>query len=139
MTAKHICEVSELEELCFSSPWSKKSLEMLTEDGGVGVVVTENGRVAAYGGMLDEGQITNIAVHPNFRRRGYGRAVTKALSDFGKQRGLSAIYLEVRRGNLAAQGLYLSCGYAEIGERKGFYSHPTEDAILMKINLQEEE
>ena len=141
MTEEHVDGVGEIEQLCFSQPWSKNSLMMLTKEGAVACVALEDGRVAAYGGMmtvLDEGQITNIATHPDFRRRGYARAVTEALSQLGRERGLEGIYLEVRRSNQAAISLYHTCGYTVIGERRGFYSNPTEDALLMKKALGEE-
>lgn len=134
-------EVAEIEALCFSQPWSENSLRMLTRESAVACVALEDGHVVAYGGMmtvLDEGQVTNIATHPRFRRRGYARAVTEALSDIGRQKGLDSIYLEVRRSNEGAIALYKSCGYLSIGERRGFYSNPTEDAILMKKALGEE-
>ena len=141
MTEEHIAAVAEIERLCFSSPWSEKSLGMLTREGAKAFVITVDGQVAAYGGMLtvlDEGQVTNIATHPSFRRRGFAHAVTGALSSCGKAEGLESIYLEVRRSNLSAISLYESCGYRAIGERKNFYSDPVEDAILMKITLVEE-
>ena len=71
LTSENISGVAELEELCFSLPWSKKALELLCNGENVGFVALDGEkRVVAYGGMvcvLDEGQITNIAVHPDFR------------------------------------------------------------------------
>ena len=85
----HLNGAAELEKLCFSSPWSATSLELLTNDGiGVGYLLTVSATpgaepaVAAYGGMLitvDEGQITNVAVHPDHRRKGFGAAIVHAL------------------------------------------------------------
>ncbi len=129
---------AEIEASCFAEPWSKKSLELLLGDSAVGFAVLDGDTVAAYGGMmtvLDEGQITNIAVHPDFRRRGYGRAVTEALLGYGVENGLSSVYLEVRRSNDAALLMYEKCGFQRIGVRKGFYRAPTEDAVLMQRKL----
>ena len=88
-TPAHLNGAAELEKLCFSSPWSASSLELLTNDGiGVGYLLTvpaapgSEPSVAAYGGMLitvDEGQITNIAVHPSKRGLGYGKRIVKDL------------------------------------------------------------
>ena len=79
LTEKSLDGVAELEKLCFSQPWSKNSLGLLLKEGiGVGMVCSSDGQVCAYGGMMvavDEGQITNIATHPDYRRQGYGRAV----------------------------------------------------------------
>ena len=88
LTAETIPGAAELEKLCFAEPWSAKSLELLTNEGiGVGMVCRKDGIVCAYGGMLvavDEGQITNIATHPDFRRMGYGRAVVESLIKYAK-------------------------------------------------------
>ena len=138
LTDEHIPEVAEIEALCFSEPWSQKSLGMLTEKNAVGFVAICDGRVAAYGGMicvLDEGQITNIATHPDYRRRGCGEQVVKALAQYGRENGLAEIYLEVRKSNVAARSLYSKLGFESLGERKGFYRNPTEDAVVMKITL----
>ena len=138
LTEEHIDGVFELETACFSEPWSKKSLELLCSDGGFGVVALENGAVAAYGGMtcvLDEGAITNIAVLPSFRRRGLGRAIVDALKSEAQKRGITVVFLEVRESNEGAIALYLSEGFSECGKRKGFYRHPTEDAIQMVYNF----
>lgn len=137
---QRLCEdmldgVAELERLCFSQPWSKNSLELLTKDGiGVGMVCSCDGMVCAYGGMIcavDEGQITNIATHPNYRRRGYGRAVTEALIKYAKNNGLDSISLEVRESNAAAIAMYTSLGFKLEGRRKDFYTKPTENALIM--------
>ena len=131
---EHIGGAAELERLCFSEPWSADSLLLLTRDGNFGIAAVEDGRVIAYGGMtccLDEGSVTNIAVHPNFRRLGYGRAVVLAMLEEAKKRGISAVFLEVRESNSAARTLYGSEGFSEIGRRKNFYRAPLEDAIAM--------
>ncbi len=136
---KHICGAARLEVLCFSSPWSERSLSLLTESGGVGVAVCEGDEVVAYGGMLcvlDEGQVTNIATHPDFRRRGYARLAVEWLCAKAESLGLSVIFLEVRASNRAAIGLYESCGFERTGVRRGFYSNPREDALLMQKTLQ---
>lgn len=138
--AEHIPCVAEIERLCFSSPWSPKSLELLTGNGGVGFVAIYDGQIIAYGGMmtvLDEGQVTNIATHPDFRRMGAARTVTDALAEYGRKNGISSIYLEVRKGNGAAIALYEGCGFFAVGERKRFYSDPIEDAVIMKKILVE--
>ncbi len=127
--------VAEIEAACFSEPWSQSSLELLVREPNVGFAVLEGKRVAAYGGMicvLDEGQITNIATHPDFRRRGYASAVLKSICDYAREVSLSEITLEVRRSNEAAKALYKKHGFVCVGERKGFYTRPAEDAIIMK-------
>ncbi len=140
MTDGHISDVAKIEKLCFSSPWSEKSLELLTRDGiGVGMVTKQDGEVCAYGGMLcvlDEGQITNIATHPDFRRQGYARAVLEALIKYAKNNKLVSITLEVRESNKAAINLYTSCGFTVVGKRKNFYTNPTESGLIMELRLK---
>ena len=142
----HLNGAAELEKLCFSSPWSANSLELLTNDGiGVGYILTvpaapdTQPAVAAYGGMLitvDEGQITNVAVHPDHRRKGYGAAIVRALLRHAKDERLESVSLEVRASNTAAIELYRKAGFAEAGRRKGFYTKPTEDALVMVCKIK---
>ena len=140
LTADALEGVAELEKLCFAEPWSAKSLELLTNDGiGVGMVCRKEGIVCAYGGMLvavDEGQITNIATHPDFRRMGYGNAVVEALIKYAKNNRLDSISLEVRESNAAAIKLYTEHGFKVDGKRKDFYTKPTESAVLMSCKIK---
>ena len=138
---KAICEdmlgeIAELERLCFSLPWSETSLRILCSEGGVGFAVcdTESGRAVAYGGMLtvlDEAQITNIAVHPDYRRIGLGKRILRRLLGCCGERGITSCSLEVRESNSAARALYSGEGFSEVGRRKNFYSAPREDAVIM--------
>ena len=134
--------MAELERLCFSEPWSENSLRILTETGALGRVAMLGDRVAAYGGMttvLDEGAVTNIAVHPELRRRGLGRGVTEALLSSAETAGIRRVFLEVRESNEAAIRLYESLGFRSCGIRKNFYRHPTESAIQMVREADPEE
>ena len=135
-----------LEKMCFASPWSATSLELLTKEGiGVGYLCTQKDAtsnqemVVAYGGMViavDEGQITNIAVHPDYRGQGMGKAVVLALMKHAKTHHLANITLEVRASNAPAIGLYRQLGFVEIGRRKNFYTRPTEDALIMELKCK---
>ena len=140
LTAETIPGAAELEKLCFAEPWSASSLELLTKEGiGVGMVCRKDGIVCAYGGMLvavDEGQITNIATHPDFRRMGYGHAVVESLIKYAKNNRLDSISLEVRESNKAAIELYSSLGFKVEGKRKDFYKKPTEAALVMVLRIK---
>ncbi len=140
LTKDAIEGVADLEKLCFAEPWSAKSLELLLNDGiGVGMVCRKDGIVCAYGGMLvavDEGQITNIATHPDFRRMGYGKAVVESLIRYAKNNRLESISLEVRESNKAAIQLYTSLGFKVEGKRKDFYTKPTESALVMILHIK---
>ena len=135
---KTLSGAARLEELCFSSPWSRESLALLCREGAVGFAAVEyiNGEanVLAYGGMLtvlDEGQITNIATHPEARRRGLAEMVTRALVEYGEKNGIVLFSLEVRESNFAAMALYEKLGFVRAGVRKNFYKLPTENAVIM--------
>ncbi len=134
-SASHISEAAEIEKLCFSEPWSEGGLLLLTEDNAISfAAVEENGTLASYAGMvtvLDEGEIVNVATHPDFRRRGYAREVLRRLIEEGEARGIKFMVLEVRESNLAAQALYASFGFAAVSIRKDFYRLPRENAIVM--------
>ena len=126
--------IAEIEKLCFFDPWSEKSLELLLRDGNFGITAEEDGKVVAYVGVISappEGEITNVATHPDFRRRGIGAELLEFLKEEAKERGIDSLYLEVRRSNNAARSLYEKSGFKIIGERKGFYKNPKEDAVLM--------
>lgn len=75
--------------------------------------------------------MTNIAVFPEYRGRGIGAALTKALLVEGRKRGMNAFTLEVRVGNQAAIHIYEKLGFRSEGVRKGFYEKPKEDALIM--------
>ena len=131
---EHLEAAAELELLCFSQPWSEKALELLLGGDGVGFVSLVDGRVAAYGGMLLtpwDGQITNIATHPDYRRCGCGKAITQALLQAAKESGAEEVSLEVRASNAGAIALYEGLGFETAGVRKGFYQNPREDALVM--------
>lgn len=146
----HLAGAANLEKLCFPQPWSETSLELLTREGiGVGYLCTAKAAkaahagneeiVTAYGGMLiavDEGQITNVAVHPDHRREGLGTAIVRALLDHAKGERLGSVSLEVRASNAAAIALYRRMGFEEVGRRRAFYTKPTEDALIMEVKLK---
>ena len=140
LTAEHLEQVAELEQLCFADPWSEKALELLLGDGAYGAVYLSNGKVMAYGGILwapDEGQITNIATHPDARRCGMGAAILEHLIAVARARGCEQLSLEVRVSNTPAISLYERYGFLKMGIRRGFYKHPTEDAFVMCLSLDD--
>ena len=134
LKSEDIASVAEIERLCFDEPWSEKSLELLLDEKNAGFVAVIDGHVAAYGGIvtvLDEGQITNIATHPDYRRRGLARAIMDAIDAFSCERGIVYLSLEVREQNTAARSLYELCGWHNAGIRKNFYSKPRDNAVIM--------
>ena len=81
--------------------------------------------------VLDELHIDNVAVNSDFRRRGAASALLHKGMLAGCLLGAEKSFLEVRESNLAAIGLYLKHGFSQAGLRKDYYSHPTENAIIM--------
>ena len=127
--------VAGLEELCFSIPWSRSAIEeAFSNELYRFVAVEERGSVVGYANfriVADEGEIERVAVHPDSRRRGYGRKLMEAMVDYSRKKGVRDMTLDVRVNNEKAINLYESCGFSEEGRRKDYYREPTEDAIIM--------
>lgn len=140
MTAEDITAVVEIEKESFATPWTPHAFRLeLRNRLAVYRVVEVAGRVAAYGGMwliLDEGHVTNIAVHPDFRGRHLGRKIMEVLMDQARQRGLLRMTLEVRKQNHVAITLYKDLGFLLAGIRPGYYQDTGEDALIMWIELK---
>ena len=139
MEHKDVDAVYEIEELSFFTPWSKKSIKTEIDNKlGRYIVIKENEKVVSYGGfwlVLDEANINNIAVHPDYRGRGISKLLMNTLIDMAKTENAKTMYLEVRSSNLVAQKLYRGLGFAMIGLRKGYYVDTDEDAIVMMKEL----
>lgn len=144
MTSEHLDAIAELERRCFSDPWSRQMLveHMKNECAATIVAQGEDGTVLGYAGLLtvlDEGYITNIAVHPEFRRQGIASQLLDVFTRFAQGNHMAFLTLEVRDANAAARALYAKHGYEEVGRRKNYYDHPKEDAIIMTRFFGEEE
>ena len=135
MTNAHLDSAARLEREGFSRPWSRESLESeLNNPNSVFLAALDGEKTVGYAGMsviVDEGYIFNVAVTSAYRRRGVGSALIRELVTYGKKNNLCFITLEVRRSNLAAISLYSGFGFVKAGERRDYYSHPTENAVLM--------
>ena len=136
MNESHVKAVAELEKLCFSEPWSENSVASeLKNKLALWLVAEEDGRVAGYIGSQtcgDESDVMNVAVHPDFRRRGIAEALVKDLVEQLKAIGSRCLTLEVRASNDPAIALYEKMGFLEVGRRKNYYRNPREDALIMR-------
>lgn len=132
-------QVAAAEKICFADPWQDADIAYALAGGCYDAVTARiGGTLAGYGFMLtvaDEATLANIAVLPEFRKRGVGRAMALRLLGTCRERGAAVCFLEVRRSNAAARRLYASLGFDEISVRKGYYHDPTEDAVIMKKEL----
>lgn len=133
--------VHKVEVNCFEDPWSKKSLmDELKNDRALYLVAELEGKIVGYVGIwliLDEGHITNVAVHSDYRGRKIGDKLVSSLVEACKESGIVSMTLEVRRSNEVAQNLYKKYGFKMAGVRKEYYSNNKEDAIIMWNQLQE--
>ena len=133
---KDLAALLVLEEACFSMPWTREQLQSQLPDERHEFLVAadDGGAVLGYIGMmtvLDEGYISNVAVAPEARRRGIGRALVKEMLRRAADRELSFVTLEVRAHNESAIALYAQEGFRAVGQRKDYYERPKEDALLM--------
>ena len=145
MTADHLEELERLEKICFSRPWSRKMLAEELENECAAFLVAEDastGEVAGYAGLLvmaDEGYITNVAVFPEYRRRGVAQRLITVFDQFARGNRLAFLTLEVRPSNAAAIALYQGFGFEEVGRRKNYYDLPKEDALILTKEYTYEE
>ena len=129
--------VMDIEKASFtgSTAWSKDDMikEITKNELAKYVVVEVDGAIRGYGGLwrvADEGHITNVAVHPQWRRKHIGSSVLISMLDIGEQNGIKRFTLEVRESNVAAIKMYRRFGFKEEGIRKKYYDNK-ENAIIM--------
>lgn len=138
LTDENVEGVFLVEKICFSTPWSLESFQKdLTNENAIYFCLENDGKVIGYVGMwqsFDEGNINNIAVLPQYRRKGYGKLLLEHLITYGKENKLSCLTLEVRESNEGARNLYRTVGFLEVGRRKKYYER-SEDAILMTLTF----
>jgi len=137
-----IPHIANLEKECFSNPWSEKAIsETMSRDYAIFLVAEREGEICGYIGSyfaFDEGYITNVAVSPELRRLGIGKALVCSLNRLGEEMGLAFWTLEVRESNVAAISLYEGIGFETVGKRPRFYSNPIETALLMTYYIRKE-
>lgn len=139
MSEAHVAEIAALERECFSLPWSEASIRSeLRNELSLWLVAVEDGRVLGYVGsqtVLGESDMMNLAVRPDCRRRGIGKALVEALCEALRVEKAVSLTLEVRASNEAAKALYAALGFTSVGCRPRYYSRPTEDAELFRKEL----
>ena len=135
MDRSHIPQILQLEQTCFSVPWTETMLTDALFDPQASFIVAEDdgGNVIGYAGLhaiLDEGYIDNVAVEPDAQRHGVASALLEVFCRFAAA-NLAFLTLEVRASNSAAIGLYEKHGFQRAGLRPGYYQKPKEDAVIM--------
>lgn len=141
MTKDDVDSVYIVEEDCFTDPWSKESIRKELKNDLARYLVAElDNKIVGYVGVwfvVDEGHITNVAVHSNYRGKKIGDKLVKEMVKLCKESKLIAMTLEVRASNTVAQNLYRKYGFKMGGIRKEYYSDNKEDAIIMWNQLNE--
>ena len=146
MEERDIPQVAAIDRLSFANPWSAESYryEVMSNHAShfwVLLAPSAERQVVGYAGfwlIVDEAHIGTLAVHPLWRRRGFGERLLVTLLGQARQLGAAMATLEVRAGNLAAQHLYLRHGFAVVGRRKKYYQDNGEDALLLTVRFSPE-
>ncbi|MEW5982476.1 MAG: ribosomal protein S18-alanine N-acetyltransferase [Acidobacteriota bacterium] len=145
----HLRHESDLEDILaidivsFSRPWTKAMYEdelRRPERSFILVARGDGGDVSGYcacWAVADELHINNVAVRSDRRRGGIGRALVIAALDEGRRRGARRAWLEVRAANRPARRLYGSLGFTEVMVRRGYYSAPSDDGVVMTAEIQQ--
>lgn len=136
MKREHLSQVLAIERASYPDPWSQNAfLKELSSSGiSVPIVARREGTVLGYivaWFVVDEAHIGNVAIANEYRRQGLGRRMMTWLLDHAVERGCTFSTLEVRLSNIPAQRLYESFGFEPVSLRKGYYTHPVEDAVVM--------
>jgi len=135
--------VLEIEHLSFPHPWRLSTfigeLDNYSISIPFAIIHRQNDLLMGYiilWFLQEEVQISNFALHPDFRRLGVGEAVLRDVLDKIKKEGAKEIFLEVRPSNYVARSLYEKLGFQILGVRKNYYLSPIEDALIMGKNLK---
>jgi len=130
-TIDDVADIKKIEDICFSVPWSEKSIEESLKNPCSHFYIAKDGNSAlGYIGIQifsGEGYVTNVATLPEYRKQG----IAQALVNRALENEMEFLTLEVRKGNTPAISLYKKLGFTDVGVRPKFYREPTEDAILM--------
>lgn len=131
---QNCADIAEIEKACFAAPWSCDDLKQALKFDTRLLIATVGDKTAGYVGVQvtpDGGYITNVAVLPQYRRRGIAKALLNRLCTVSDTLGLSFLSLEVRESNFAARSLYEEVGFTQVGIRPSFYTNPKEHAVIM--------
>jgi [ribosomal protein S18]-alanine N-acetyltransferase len=132
-----------LEEQCFSAPWSRKNFDAELHGNQFSHILVIPGSkgspdIPLLASMcvwviFEEIRFLNLAVHPQYRGQGLGKLLILAALHLGLERGCCRGMLEVRQSNHAARKLYEYFNFKEYATRNSYYTNPAEDAILMML------
>lgn len=134
--------VAYIDEQCIRNAWSKEDFDSLFQYMENHYLVAEcEHQIVGFVGLIqfvDSGDITHIAVLPEYRGNRIATALMKGMFLLAQKNGIESIHLEVRQSNQIAQKLYEQLGFERIHVRRQYYTNPVEDAVIMIRNLSEE-
>ena len=141
MTYDDLPEIMVIEWASFTSPWGPEMfVAEMSGPVSYATVAERQGRIVGYATfrvVIDEAHLMNIAIAPDLKRNGLGRALTDHVVSHCRSLGAAYMFLEVRRSNVAAQALYKGLGFEFLDVRKGYYSDNREDALIWKLDFPE--
>ena len=141
MTLEDVPQIAALEKLCFSNPWSERSISAeLGNPYSRWLVWEEEGTVLGYIGsqtVPPEADVMNVAVAPEHRKQKIGSKLLTALCELLHREGIDKLFLEVRASNTPAIALYEGFGFEILGRRPKYYVNPVEDAYIMGKELSQ--
>jgi ribosomal-protein-alanine N-acetyltransferase len=136
MTQAHVAGVAQLEKICFSDPWSEKSVASELENPlSLWLVALDAGQVVGYIGSQSvegESDMMNVAVAPEHRRQGIAEQLILRLIAALQAKGNHSLALEVRASNEGAIALYEKLGFVQVGLRPNYYRNPKENALILR-------
>ncbi len=137
---KDIDRIEELEQLIFSDPWSVNSLTQSMGQAHVHIWVAIDEIEIIKGYLIfytagGDGDLARVAVDPLYRRGGVAEQLMEEMWNYCNTYGFDRVLLEVRESNIGARKLYEKHGFLTLGVRKGYYSKPHEDGIIMEKQL----
>jgi len=140
LTPQDLERALAIEQRSHAFPWSEKTLASNQGERYLNYQLTVDGQMAAFAitqQVLDEATLFNLAVDPDFQRRGIGRELLQFLISRLAERGVQTLWLEVRASNRPAMALYEQLDFNEVSIRRNYY--PTaggkEDAIIMALTI----
>jgi [ribosomal protein S18]-alanine N-acetyltransferase len=144
MTPADLGAVLAIETVAYEFPWTRGNFVDSLAAGYRARLLHASGDRSAPAGYylamegVDELHLLNLTVAPAWRRHGMALRLLDDLVDYGRDRALHQLWLEVRESNRRAQTIYRRYGLAPIGKRRGYYPAPRdtrEDAIVMGMAL----
>jgi ribosomal-protein-alanine N-acetyltransferase len=140
LTSADLDDIMMIEESSFTAPWRRSTFESLLarHDSDLLGALDAEGHLIGYAvvwTIVDQAELGNVAVAPQGRSRGAGRALVREALARARARGARECFLEVRESNEVAKTLYDTLGFTAVGRRRRYYSNPIEDALVMRVEL----